>query len=195
MIANGDSVQLRPLHGTCEHMGARTRVHPGREVRTGVVRDSQRGNAAGTAQRRGSGAAGDSRTGAAGEGRAVPDGGKNSKTPWTDYLVTSQLSGKTYRVALRGPNEVTRIVRVPIFASTRWGPASISCMCCGAMKSRFSAAATGNGPIRHEGFRRTFEVWQRDGIAVAHAQRPVAAQGNAVWPGCWTSRSRTFRGC
>ena len=26
----------------------------------------------------------------------------NSKTPWTDYLVTSQLSGKTYRVALRG---------------------------------------------------------------------------------------------
>ena len=49
---------------------------------------------------------------------------RDAERPWTDYTVTNRVSGKTYRVALRGMEPGDRIARAPIFAPTRWAPAS-----------------------------------------------------------------------
>ena len=50
--------------------------------------------------------------------------------PWTDYTISSALSGKTYRVACAGKNGAIRSVPVPIFARTPSARASIFCTCC-----------------------------------------------------------------
>jgi hypothetical protein len=42
-------------------------------------------------------------------------------TPWTDYLVSSEGSGKTYRVALRGKNNGDSFCSCPDFRTNRLG--------------------------------------------------------------------------
>ena len=44
-----------------------------------------------------------------------------AKTPWTDYLVASELSGKTYRVALRGTEPGDSYCSCPDFKTNRLG--------------------------------------------------------------------------
>ena len=46
---------------------------------------------------------------------------KVSKTPWQDYVVTSRLSGKTYRVALRGTEPGDSFCTCPDFRSNTLG--------------------------------------------------------------------------
>ena len=46
---------------------------------------------------------------------------KNSRTPWIDYIVSSKLSGKTYRVALRGPNPGDSYCTCPDFRDNTLG--------------------------------------------------------------------------
>ena len=59
--------------------------------------------------------------------RVVRDADRaNGKGPWCDYLVKSALSGKTWRVALRGWGAASRFARVRISARTRSGRASTS---------------------------------------------------------------------
>ena len=47
--------------------------------------------------------------------------------PWTDYTVASALSGKTYRVALRGEERGQSFCSCPTSAPIPSAPASISC--------------------------------------------------------------------
>jgi hypothetical protein len=49
-------------------------------------------------------------------------------SPWTDYTITSKVSGKTYRVALRGWERGDSIVPARIFARTPSEPANTSSM-------------------------------------------------------------------
>jgi hypothetical protein len=48
----------------------------------------------------------------------------DSKTLWTDYTVTGLVSGKTYRVALRGWERGESYCTCPDFRKTRSGPAN-----------------------------------------------------------------------
>ena len=50
----------------------------------------------------------------------------NPKQLWTDYVVTNLLSGKSYRLALRGWEPGESYCACPDFAKTPWAPASIS---------------------------------------------------------------------
>ena len=56
------------------------------------------------------------------EEKFVVDGAnKVSKTPWQDYVVTSRLSGKTYRVALRGTEPGESFCSCPDYRSNTLG--------------------------------------------------------------------------
>ncbi len=46
-------------------------------------------------------------------------------TPWTDYVVTSAKSGKTYRSPCVGASEASPTAVVPIFGRTIWEFANI----------------------------------------------------------------------
>jgi hypothetical protein len=50
----------------------------------------------------------------------------DSSTPWTDYAVTSAISGKTYRVAFAARREASRTALARISRRTRSGRASTS---------------------------------------------------------------------
>ncbi len=60
-------------------------------------------------------------------------------TPWTDYLVTSKLSGKTYRVALRGTDRGDSFCTCPDFRDNTLGTCKHILHVLRKLKRRFSA--------------------------------------------------------
>ena len=63
----------------------------------------------------------------------------DSETPWTDYTITSHVSGKTYRVALRGEEPGQSYCSCPDFRTNRLGTCKHIVHTLGKIKKRFSA--------------------------------------------------------
>ena len=61
----------------------------------------------------------------------------NKATPWTDYTVTSHLSGKTYRVSLRGVEAGQSYCSCPDFASNHLGTCKHILYALARIKKRF----------------------------------------------------------
>ncbi len=66
---------------------------------------------------------------------------KNSKTPWIDYVVTSKMSGKTYRVALRGPDRGDSYCTCPDFRDNTLGTCKHILHTLQKIRRRFEPAA------------------------------------------------------
>ncbi|MEO1617228.1 MAG: DEAD/DEAH box helicase [Planctomycetota bacterium] len=64
----------------------------------------------------------------------------NAKKPWTDYIVTSSNSGRTYRVALRSLEEDDSYCTCPDFRTNRLGTCKHVMNVRTKIKKRFSAA-------------------------------------------------------
>ncbi len=62
------------------------------------------------------------------------------KTPWTDYMVASALSGKTYRVALRGEERGQSYCSCPDFRTNTLGTCKHLLHLLGRVRRRFPAA-------------------------------------------------------
>jgi len=63
-----------------------------------------------------------------------------TETPWTDYVVTSERSGRTYRVAVRGLGDRESYCTCPDFRTNRLGTCKHILHVQKKIKSRFSAA-------------------------------------------------------
>ncbi len=63
---------------------------------------------------------------------------KNSKIPWTDYIVTSYSSGQTYRVALRGPERGDSYCSCPDYRVNTLGTCKHILYTLRRVESRFS---------------------------------------------------------
>lgn len=64
---------------------------------------------------------------------------RNSKKPWTDYLITSAVSGKTYRVALRGDQRGQSYCSCPDFRTNTLGTCKHIMYALDRVKKRFTA--------------------------------------------------------
>ncbi len=64
---------------------------------------------------------------------------KNAKIPWTDYVVTSQSSGKTYRVALRGEQRGDSYCSCPDYRVNTLGTCKHIMYALQRVRTRFSA--------------------------------------------------------
>ena len=64
---------------------------------------------------------------------------RNSTKPWTDYLITSAASGKTYRVALRGEKRGQSYCSCPDFRTNTLGTCKHIMYALGRVKQRFTA--------------------------------------------------------
>lgn len=73
----------------------------------------------------------------------------DNTTPWTEYMVMSQLSGKTYRVALRGWEAGQMYCSCPDFRKNTLGLCKHTLNVCRKMRRKFSAKVCE-------------EVWQAD---------------------------------
>ncbi|MCF6314530.1 MAG: DEAD/DEAH box helicase [Verrucomicrobiales bacterium] len=78
----------------------------------------------------------------------------DSSTPWTDYTVVSKLSGKTYRVALRGWEAGQMYCSCPDFRKNTLGLCKHTLNVCRKMRRKFSAKVCK-------------EVWQADDFEVS----------------------------
>jgi hypothetical protein len=67
----------------------------------------------------------------------------NTAVPWTDYLVTSQNSGKTYRVALRGYHSGQSYCSCPDFRTNHLGTCKHVLHALSKLPKRFSATQLG----------------------------------------------------
>src|SRR4029077_20917585 len=65
----------------------------------------------------------------------------NLDRPWTDYTVTSTISGKTYRVAVRGREPGDSYCSCPDFRSNTLGTCKHILQVLAKLKRRFPAAA------------------------------------------------------
>ncbi len=64
----------------------------------------------------------------------------NTDRPWTDYIVTSEASGRTYRVALRGLQDGTSYCSCPDFRTNRLGTCKHILNVQSKVQKRFCAA-------------------------------------------------------
>ncbi|MEX0915022.1 MAG: hypothetical protein WDZ60_03945, partial [Wenzhouxiangellaceae bacterium] len=85
----------------------------------------------------------------------------DSSTPWTDYVVTSRLSGKTYRVALRGMGRGDSYCNCADFRANTLGACKHVIKVQGAVRKKFSARRLRDAYI-HEGFA----------VAVSYVKKP-----------------------
>ena len=65
---------------------------------------------------------------------------RNSKKPWTDYMIGSAVSGKTYRVALRGEERGLSYCSCPDFRTNTLGTCKHIMYALDRVKKRFTAA-------------------------------------------------------
>ncbi|MFO7903118.1 MAG: DEAD/DEAH box helicase [Pirellulaceae bacterium] len=65
---------------------------------------------------------------------------KDPATPWTDYTITSSLSGKTYRVALRGPERGDSFCSCPDYRVNTLGTCKHILYALSRVEDRFTAA-------------------------------------------------------
>ena len=75
---------------------------------------------------------------------------KDSKTPWQDYVVTSRLSGKTYRVALRGSEPGDSYCTCPDYRSNTLGTCKHILHTLQKVRRRFDPAAFRKKPKQKE---------------------------------------------
>jgi superfamily II DNA or RNA helicase len=75
----------------------------------------------------------------------------DSQSPWTDYVVTSQSSGKTYRVALRGQQRGESYCSCPDFRVNTLGTCKHILYALQRVKSRFSSPQLASG-FQQRGF-------------------------------------------
>lgn len=73
----------------------------------------------------------------------------NPERPWTDYVVTSELSGRTYRVALRGLSSGQSFCTCPDFRTNRMETCKHVLHVHAKVKKRFSSAKI-NSPYRRK---------------------------------------------
>ena len=102
------------------------------------------------------------------------------KEPWTDYVVTSALSGKTYRVALRGEERGVSYCSCPDFRTNTLG------ICKHIMKVQRRAAAFPK-ELRKKPYRRSrttvhLRYGERPELAVALPWKVSAPVGAIVTP-------------
>ncbi len=71
---------------------------------------------------------------------------KNSKLPWTDYVVTNQLSGKTYRVALRGEQRGDSYCSCPDYRVNTLGTCKHILYALQRVRTRFSPQQRARAP-------------------------------------------------
>ena len=74
----------------------------------------------------------------------------DSKSPWSDYIVTSKLSGKTYRVALRGVNRGDSYCSCPDFRTNTLGTCKHILHALQKLKRRFEDADFRKRPKQKE---------------------------------------------
>ncbi len=65
---------------------------------------------------------------------------RNARQPWTDYLITSATSGKTYRLALRGEERGESYCSCPDFRTNTLGTCKHIMYALDRVRKRFSAA-------------------------------------------------------
>lgn len=70
-------------------------------------------------------------------------------TPWTDYTITSSLSGKTYRVALRGPERGDSFCSCPDYRVNTLGTCKHILYALSRAQDRFTAAQRAEPYRRH----------------------------------------------
>ena len=95
---------------------------------------------------------------------------QDPKEPWTDYVVTSQLSGKTYRVALRGEQRGESYCSCPDFRVNTLGTCKHILYALQRVKSRFSRSNWHASSAR--AVRRPSALRTRNRTAAADARRP-----------------------
>lgn len=86
---------------------------------------------------------------------------ENPAVPWTDYLITSLGSGKTYRIALRGEARGESYCACPDFRTNTLGTCKHLLYALQRVKSRFSAAQLARKYVQRE-----FAVHLRYGQAI-----------------------------
>ena len=64
---------------------------------------------------------------------------KDSQTPWTDYIITSNTSGRSYRVALRGPERGDSYCSCPDYRVNTLGTCKHILYALSRIEKRFSA--------------------------------------------------------
>ncbi len=106
---------------------------------------------------------------------------KNSKTPWQDYVVTSRLSGKTYRVALRGTEPGDSYCTCPDYRSNTLGTCKHILHTLTKIRRRFEPAAFRKKPKQKE-----TSVYLRYGIDLAlrlgSPDRPSESAAKIIGP-------------
>ncbi|MCP3978596.1 MAG: DEAD/DEAH box helicase [bacterium] len=70
--------------------------------------------------------------------------------PWTDYVITSAISGKSYRVALRGEERGASFCSCPDFRTNTLGTCKHILYAVSRVRSKFSAARVRRRPRRTE---------------------------------------------
>ena len=106
----------------CEHVGAAVSLVLEEKTAPGPGRPARREPAAGTAQRERTRRAGPRASARSGpDARSSASRSSDAGKPWTDYTVASALSGKTYRVALRGEERGQSYCSCPDFRTNTLG--------------------------------------------------------------------------
>ena len=134
--------------------------------------------------------AGPQRTARAGQLRKVPHHARPIRQkPWTDYTVASALSGKTYRVALRGEERGQSFCSCPDFRTNTLGTCKHVLHLLGRVRRRFPAAQR-QKPYRN---RETFVHVLYGEETTLHLQLPDKPDAEVVAsPASWpTARSTT----
>ena len=85
----------------------------------------------------------------------------DASTPWTDYTVTSALSGKTYRVALRGIEQGTSYCSCPDYRTNTLGTCKHILNALGRARKKFGSAG-----LRKPYRRTSFSVAVRYGAEI-----------------------------
>ncbi len=75
---------------------------------------------------------------------------KGAKTPWGDYVVTSKLSGKSYRVALRGTEPGESFCTCPDYRTNTLGTCKHILHALNKIRRRFDASAFRRKPRQKE---------------------------------------------
>lgn len=84
------------------------------------------------------------------EKMSVEAADKGAKTPWGDYVVTSRLSGKSYRVALRGTEPGESFCTCPDYRTNTLGTCKHILHALNKVRRRFDASAFRRRPRQKE---------------------------------------------
>ena len=123
--------------------------------------------------------------------------------PWADYTVASALSGKTYRVALRGEERGQSFCSCPDFRTNTLGTCKHILHLLDRVRRRFPAAAAAEA-LPQQGDLRPRALRRRNDLAPAAARQGRCGSGQpgrAIWSigrsttcGSWSNSSARWNG-